>query len=179
MKKLLCLVLCLSAFCIEGVNAQNKGDMFVGGSLGVNITSVSSPILNSGSAFGFQLAPEFSYFVAKNCKLGAELSLNGNSGYATTFLVQPTFAYYMKLANNLYYTPGIKIGGGIRAFDSDITGIFTFGLDLFALEFKPTKRIGLSVSLVNFNYELETADNFNIFSFDILTSPKFGFHYYF
>ena len=177
MKKLLCLVLCLSAFCIEGVNAQNKGDMFVGGSLGLEISAVSVSGAST-SAIGIELTPEYSYFIADNCKLGAELSVGVVAG-ETVFTVQPKFAYYEKMVDNLYYTPGIKIGGGIYAYNGNTLGLFTMDLDLFAMEFKPTKNIGLSASLVNLNYTLLPGIESNTFDLSILTSPKFGFHYYF
>lgn len=177
MKKLFSLLLCLCAMFAGNVVAQEKGDMIVGGSLGLGVTSVDDGDY-ALSALTFSIAPEYSYFVADNFRIGAELSLSIAEGI-TSFTVSPTFAYYVKLVDKLYYTPEFTIGGGLMASDGYSVGAFTFGLDLFALEFMPSKHVGLSLSLVNMSYVLLPEVSFSTFHFGLLTSPEIGFRYYF
>lgn len=177
MKKLLTLLLCLSALFAGNSIAQEKGDMYFGGSLGLGVTSVGEGNY-SVSAVKFSLTPEFSYFVADNFRLGAELSFSTSEGISL-FTIQPTFAYYVKLVDKLYYTPEFKIGGGFAAGEDYSTGLFAFGLDIFALEYMPTKNLGISMSLVNLNYNLLPEGPISTFNFALLSSPEVGFRYYF
>lgn len=177
MKKLFSLLLCFSALFAGNVVAQDKGDMYFGGSLGLGVTAVGDGGY-SASAVTFSLAPEFSYFVADNFRVGAEVALGIADG-VTTFAVTPTVAYYVRLVDKLYYTPEFNIGGGFAASDGYTTGLFTLGLDLFALEFMPTSKIGLSLSLVNLQYNLLSEASVSTFHFGLLTSPEVGFRYYF
>ena len=80
MKKIL-LIAALAAACLTA-SAQNRGDMAVGGIIGINGGSTSSAVsLNgnttttktpAGTMFGF--SPQFSYFVIDNLELSAGLS---------------------------------------------------------------------------------------------------------
>ena len=74
------ICICLLAIFYTGVicaSAQNKGDMFAGGSLGI---STSSSIVNGNSAtsLDFEIAPEFGYFVIDNLKVGASIAYGVN-----------------------------------------------------------------------------------------------------
>ena len=177
MKKLFSLLLCLSAMFAGSVVAQDKGDMFIGGNLGLGVTTIGDGSY-SVSSVTFSLAPEYSYFVADNFRIGAELDLSIAEG-VTTFTVAPTFAYYVKLVDKLYYTPEFTIGGGLAANDGYSVGVFAFDLDLFALEYMPSNHIGLSLSLVNMSYALIPEASVSTFHFVLLTSPEVGFRYYF
>jgi hypothetical protein len=73
MRKISICLLAIFATSIFGVSAQNKGEMYVGGSLGLGTTSVISGG-NSATGVSFQIAPEFGYFVIDNLKVGASVS---------------------------------------------------------------------------------------------------------
>ena len=174
MKKVLYLLLCLSAMFTGTVMAQEKGEMFVGGSLGLGITTIN----DEGTAATFKIAPEYAYFVADNFRVGADLSFS-YADELITFAIEPTFSYYVRLVDKLYYTPELRIGGGLISSDGYSAGLFTFGLDLFALEFMPTNQIGLSLSLVNISFMALPEYELNTFNFSLISSPQFSFRYYF
>ena len=177
MKKLFSLMLCLSALFASSAVAQTKGDMYVGGNIGLGVAAVGEGNY-SVSSVSFSLAPEFSYFVADNFRVGVEVAYKLSEG-VSLFSFQPTFAYYVKLVDNLYYTPEFKIGGGFAATEGYTTGLFSLGLDLFALEFMPSKHVGISLSLVNMTYNLLPEGPIGTFNFGLLSSPEVGFRYYF
>lgn len=177
MKKFFALFVCLSALFAGNVVAQEKGDVYAGGSLGLGISSVGQGDI-SATSVSFSMTPEIGYFIADNCRLGAELSFAISEG-VSTFAFQPTFAYYVKLMDNLYYTPEFKIGGGFAASENYTTGLFTFGLDLFALEFMPSEKLAISLSLVNLTYNLLPEGPISTFNFSLMSTPQVGVRYYF
>ena len=67
MKKLLCCALLAIASCTIA-SAQNKGEMYVGGILGVSTSSFSADE-TSISNTSFRIAPEFGYFVRDNLRI--------------------------------------------------------------------------------------------------------------
>ena len=81
----------------------------------------------------------------------------------------------------LVYTPEVAIGGGFVATEGQALGLFSMNFNLFALEYRPTKNIGLSMSLINLSYDLATYEGVSIgnLNFNILSSPKVGIRYYF
>lgn len=158
MKKIL-LMAALSAVCIT-VSAQNRGDMAVGGIIGIsggsssvatsfngNTTTTSSP-----SSTMFEFSPEFSYFIMDKLELSAGLNygmqrdLNSTTAdgtylYSTTNVAMFTIGgnYYLPIFGDyFYYTPGLKLGFGggsvttqNSANSKTTTKVpFAFGLDL-------------------------------------------------
>lgn len=167
MKKLLYLLLCFSAMFTCTAVAQEKGDMYIGGNIGLDITSA-----DGATTASFTIAPEYAYFITNNFRIGAELALSVAES-TTTFVIEPTLAYYARLVDKLYYTPQLKIGGGIVSSNGYSTGIFAFGLDLFALEYMPSSKVGISLSLVNLNLLAMPEMEFNIFNFNLISTPQF------
>lgn len=132
MKKIL-LIAALAAACLTA-SAQNRGDMAVGGIIGINGGSTSTAVsLNgnttttktpAGTMFGF--SPQFSYFVIDNLELSAGLSYqmqrdpNGTTSDGTYLFSTTNIAmfdigasYYIPLIDSkLYWTPGIYLGFG-------------------------------------------------------------------
>lgn len=158
MKKIL-LMAALSAVCIT-VSAQNRGDMAVGGIIGIsggsssvatsfngNTTTTSSP-----SSTMFEFSPEFSYFIMDKLELSAGLNYgmqrdlnsttaDGTNLYSTTNVAMFTIGgnYYLPIFGDyFYYTPGLKLGFGggsvttqNSANSKTTTKVpFAFGLDL-------------------------------------------------
>lgn len=158
MKKIL-LIAALSAACLT-MSAQQKGDMAVGGVIGIsggssttkatvagNSTSTTSP-----AATTLTFNPEFSYFAADRLELSIGVSydmLRSQSGtsndkklFTTRNLAMLTLGvnYYLPLVDGapLYYTPGISLGFGggstvrqTSASSKTTTSIpFAMGIDL-------------------------------------------------
>lgn len=192
MKKLVLLAsviaLCMTSF------AQTKGEKYVAGSidagfgsqtttnsLGSYSVSESSPL---GSSFG--LGIEGGYFIMDNLKVGI--------GVATAFTNEPTsevdnvwlkdsskeisitpnVAYYIKLADNLYYTPEVGLSfvtGSIssqtsktESYKLDCEGLSLY-LNFASFEFKVNSNlaVGLNVGGLSYNklqteYEIESED---------------------
>ncbi|MBR6757161.1 MAG: hypothetical protein IKM35_01605 [Bacteroidaceae bacterium] len=177
MKKIFCLLLCLVALFTGNVVAQEKGDMYLGGSIGLDVSSVGDSGL-SMSTVSFSFTPEYAYFVTNNFRIGAGLSLSV-ADEVTVFTIEPAFAYYVRLVDKLYYIPELKIGGGVMSSDGYSTGVFSLGVNLFALEFKPSAKVGLSLSLVNLSCMVLPENELTAFNFNLISTPQFGFRYYF
>ena len=85
----------------------------------------------------------------------------------------PNAAYYLRIVDKLYYTPGIAVGAGFAK------GANSFNLDvrLGAVEFQPVKNMALSMSVASLTYaRMHKTDNV---AFTFLYSPTIGFRYYF
>ena len=160
MRKFTFVLVAVMAMFVAGANAQSKGDMHVGGNLGLRVASATT----------FTINPEFGYFVADNIKAGVELGFTTGSN---RFTVMPNGAYYLRIVDNLYYTPGVAIGASFASGASS----FNFDLRLGAVEFQPVKNMALSLGFASLNYT--RMHKANSFVFDLLTAPSIGFRYYF
>ena len=147
MKKIIVLLFCLSAICASNVFAQKKGDMYVGGTVGFGLTTYTSEEVKLSDFTGI-ITPEYSYFVADNFRIGAELSFNLADNGAI-FNLSPSFAYYLELVDNFYFTPEITIGGGLIAGKNLALGAFSLGINLVGFELRPTKHVGISLNMIN------------------------------
>ena len=176
MKKIVVLLLCLSAICANNLFAQQKGDMYVGGTLGFGVTTYTNEAVKLSDFTGI-ITPEFSYFVAKNFRIGADLSCNlaDNGGI---FTLSPSFAYYIELLDNFYFTPEITIGGGFIAGKNLALGAFSLGINLIGFELRPAEHIGISLNIDNTSYLFMPKDASSSMHFAILPSLALGFRYY-
>lgn len=174
MKKITLLLAVMAMFAFTA-NAQKKGQMYAGGTLGFGVTTNATKGYSSTGA-SFNIAPEFGYFFMDNLKVGAELAY-GVSGGSHSLLINPNVAYYLPIIDKLYYTPQFAIGGGLRANSGSTSGAFALSLQLAAIEYQPLKNMAFSLSLVNFSYSRYFKNN-NV-HFGFLTSPSVGFRYYF
>ena len=180
MKKLILAV----AFLILGCNvasAQQKGDMYIGGQAGVTVQSVTTDGY-SESATAFSIEPEFGYFVADKFKLGFSV------GYAIsdsihTLTVCPNIAYYVRLCDGLYYTPGLEVGFAMGTTDGFTMPGFGATLNAFSLEFRPTKHFGFTANILSVNAVVLNETEYNIsttaINCNIGMNPTIGFKYYF
>ena len=174
MKKiLLCLVALASTML---VSAQNKGDMYAGGTIGIG---TSSAILGktSDTSATFNFAPEYAYFPAKNFRIGASVAYNLLTGenFATTthqLTIMPSLAYYAKVCENFYYVPTLDFG-------------FNVALSLGSFEFRPKGKFGFSINLLTVSYGLlsyrENGEKLNLSSVDFRfgVTPSVGIKHYF
>lgn len=186
MKKLSICLLAIFATSIFCTSAQQKGDMYVGGSFGIG-TNSSIIDGSSSTSLSFEIAPEFGYFVANNFRIGASLSygISYNGSTIHEFTIMPNLAYYLRICDNFYYTPGLELGFALGASSGITMPGFGMGLNLGSFEFRPTKKLGMSVNLLSFSYALMShkneyySVNSNSVSFNLGLSPSVGVKYYF
>ena len=176
MRKIFISLLCLCAAFTINVSAQEKGDMYVGGSFNLGTTTFTHEDGNL-NALTYAVLPEYSYFVANNFRVGAELSCNFAADVAI-FTVSPNLSYYVKLLNNFYYTPELAFGGGFITGKDFALGALSVGLNVIAFEFKPSKHVGLCLNLDNIFHAYLPKDSFGSVHFGILNSVGLGFRYY-
>ena len=152
------------------VSAQQKGDKYFGGMTGIAIQA------GDGVGAGFIIQPEFGGFVADKCKLGISAGY-AISGGIHTFTLTPNFSYYIRLCDNVYYTPGIEAGFAMAAAGGAVAAGVGVGLQLFSMEFRPTKHFGFTANLVSLNFVgMEGSAAIN---FDLGVNPTVGIRYYF
>lgn len=171
---------------LQVASAQKRGEMYVGGSLGVTTASASIDGF-SASATTFGFAPEFGYFVADRLRLSGSIAYNltssGDTSHALT--IGPSVAYYVRLCDRFYYTPEADIGFAYAsAYGANGYG-FATGLKFGAFEFRPASHCGISFSLLSLQYTYlsyssggHSASGNNV-QFDFGVSPTIGFKYYF
>lgn len=176
------VTLAAAAMTCGAMFAQNRGDMYVGGILGVSGgSSKTSVTVGSTTMKGdstpsdteFNLTGEFGYFFADNWRVSGSLGYelvssptNKKDGKwmkdnMNIFAIGPSIAYYLNVTGNLYYTPEFGICGCFGQYKSDLTsskfqknGVTGFGMN-FAIgqfEFRPTAHLGLSVNLLSLEY---------------------------
>ena len=153
------------------VSAQNKGDMYIGGMTGIAIQAG-----DGGVGAGFMIQPEFGGFVADKCRLGVSIGY-AISGGVHSLTACPNFAYYVRLCDKVYYTPGIEAGFAMAISGGAYPGLGV-GLQMFSLEFRPTKHFGFTANLVSLNF-VALAHAGSTINFDLGINPTFGVKYYF
>ena len=169
MKRFFIVVVAILLGC-SVVSAQQKGDKYFGGMTGIAIQA------GDGVGAGFIIQPEFGGFVADKCKLGISTGY-AISGGIHTFTLTPNFSYYVRLCDNVYYTPGIEAGFAMAAAGGAVAAGVGVGLQLFSMEFRPTKHFGFTANLISLNFVgMEGSAAIN---FDLGVNPTVGLKYYF
>lgn len=169
MKRFFIVVVAILLGC-NVLSAQQKGDKYFGGMTGIAIQA------GDGVGAGFIIQPEFGGFVADKCKLGISAGY-AISGGIHTFTLTPNFSYYVRLCDNVYYTPGIEAGFAMAAARGAVAAGVGVGLQLFSMEFRPTKHFGFTANLVSLNFVgMEGSAAIN---FDLGVNPTVGIRYYF
>lgn len=204
------LISLAAIFCITiSASAQQKGEQSLGISLDYNTgktkakseTTIYNNIVRNevtdewGDNFSLNL--EYGYFVADNLRVGANLGfgITDDESETRTFHIAPNVAYYVRLADKFYYTPNLSLGFGCGSSeysdgysdeDYSMCGFVT-EFQPFAVEFRPTKRFAMSVSLCSLQYtylsgkieDLNTKIDTSALSFNLLGSAQVGFKLYF
>lgn len=183
MKKILLLAIAVVAFAT--VSAQNKGDKYVGGIIGVSTASVitDGTSINSTS---FSIAPEFAFFVANKLRIGGVFNYTlGASQGDVTHSVEfgPELAYYVRLCDKFYYVPSFCCGFAYTHLE-DVSGVgFELGLGLGSFEFRPTKHFGLAMNLLTFSYAYQHYSDLDAsgssIGLKLGINPSVGLRYYF
>lgn len=180
MRKLFFIIACMSlGLC---ASAQKKGSVSLGFASGASYSSNEYTIWGltnsslhdtyvSASPFNLSVSPEIGYFVIDRLRLGvsAGFSMQVDKSYSRAensrtstleFAVGPSVSYYFRLADKLYYPPEIGIYYAVGTSKRPLsTHEFSFGLaggelsaTLFALEYKPSDRLGLAFSCGQLSY---------------------------
>ncbi len=184
LKKFLCCALFAIASC-PFVSAQDKGEMYVGGILGVSTSSFGADDTSISNTY-FRFAPEFGYFVRDNLRVGGLLgySIAPLEGRTThTLTIGPNVAYYVKVCDRIYYVPEIGLGFAYASFD----GISGYGLatefKFGAFEYRHSEKWSLSLNLMSLDYTTLSFSGENATSnevnFQLGISPTVGVKFYF
>lgn len=180
MKKFLVIAVAM-VFCSSAAFAQQKGDKYIGGAVGVNLQSVKIES-ETATDFSFGVNLEYAEFLANRFKMGAGLGYARTSG-AHVLDVSVNAAYYVPLCEKLYYTPGVGISAlyGIADSLSEKGYGVGFSASLFSLEFKPKEQFSISLNLVSLDYLWFSYCGYSIdaLNFNFGLNPTVGFKYYF
>lgn len=190
-------ILALSAHTLS---AQNKGDKYVGGMLGVATQSIRLELDWAGfdenawsTQTTFSIAPQAGIFVCDNLRLGGLLSYQlGSRSEVTnhTLTIGPNLAYYVRLCERFYYTPEVAVGF-LYTTTEDVKGYGVgVGLSLGAFEFQPSPHWGIAFSLLSLDYSYISYTEEGLvvpvekislsqIDFKLGIKPSVGFRYYF
>ena len=212
MKRALFTIIAIVAVAFSA-SAQQKGEQTLGFNLGYNTgktttkVQVNDELSNTSSLLGgdnLSAGIEYGYFAADKLRVGFQIGYGytaaDDDAKTHALTIMPNVAYYVRLAENFYYTPNFSIGFGLGIIehneypDDNFTmhGLAT-ELQPLAVEFRPTKRFAMSVSLCSlqytflsgsnseklFNTEITTKINNNVFNFSLLANAQIGFKLYF
>lgn len=164
MKKLLFLI--VAAVLPVVMSAQNKGDMYISGSLGIDGGNKSSSVSLGGTktttkapaAFSFQIEPSFGYFVIDrlevNLALGYDLAKSTPNQYSTAndnlfdftnlFTIAPGVSYYIPICDKFWYVPGVALSVGFGNYKTQVA--------VNATEKRNLTTFGIGVSLLSFEF---------------------------
>lgn len=180
MKKIILITAALFACMV--LSAQNKNEKYISVSIstsfgienvesydGAYTTHTTNPLTTSLNVMG-----EFGYFIADKIRLamavGVPFSSSPTTKSGNTWLrnnvvgvqVNPNIAYYVKLADNFYYTPEIGFSYNLGTFKEDITTNASMNLNyngwdvyanILALEFRisPKLAIGTNIGAISYS----------------------------
>lgn len=205
MKKLF-LSLALAIGMVVSASAQKAGDQSIGFSLGYQTTkstvevslgseSMSEPTPSENS---FAIGLEYGKFLKDNIRVGLGFTY-GSTGQSdsddkvNTLIVAPSVSYYMPIAKNLYYTPGLSVGyTSASSVEKEISTEYTtelngyaVGLSLLSFEYRYSEKFAVNLNLGSFVYnslsykEDDVKLTVNTQLFDVLSSASVSFSLYF
>lgn len=178
MKKLFLCAAILS-LCAAAA-AQEKGDMLIGGSIELSAGSSEMVVRSGGSSLtekgtyptSFGLGAEFGYFALNNFRVGVQLKYDLSMSPLThgsklktqshKLFVAPSLAYYVKLADKFYYTPGLLFGIGCEVDKEDIdisstknltSFVWGVSLNLASFEFQAKPRLGIGLDCASLGFQ--------------------------
>lgn len=201
MKKII-LTIALAVGMVVSASAQKAGEQAFGLNFGYE-TSKSSVKVDAGSESYTETAPsentfsvglEYNRFVKDNIRVGvgvnyASAGQSESDDKTNTLIVAPSVAYYLPIAKNLYYTPGLTVGyasmSGDGEFDEGLNG-YVAGLSLLSFEYRHSEKFAVNLNIGSFQYSsLSYGDDddvnisLNTQTLDILSNASVGFSLYF
>lgn len=175
------LLVTAAIFVSVAMSAQSKGEMVISGSLstsfgnqsikaydGVNTDTQEGP---TESKFG--IMAEFGYFVSDHIRfgisMGVPISSTPNSKSGDTWLktktigfnINPSIAYYMRIADRLYYNPEIGYSFETGSYKQDLTPSTTHNdnyignivyLNFLSLEFRASQKLAIGANIGQLSY---------------------------
>lgn len=208
MKKII-LTIALVVGMVVSASAQKTGEQAFGFNFGyettkstVKMTAGSESLSEtSPSENTFNVGLEYSRFVKDNIRVGvgvnyASVGQSDSDDKTNTLIVAPSVAYYLPIAKNLYYTPGLAIGyasatyiekSGNSEYEVDFNG-YVAGLSLLSFEYRYSDKFAVNLSLGSFQYDSLSYDDdddddgnisLNTQTLNILSNASVGFSLYF
>lgn len=202
MKKII-LTIALAVGMVVSASAQKAGEQAFGLNFGYE-TSKSSVKVDAGSESYTETAPsentfsvglEYNRFVKDNIRVGvgvnyASVGQSDSDDKTNTLIIAPSVAYYLPIAKNLYYTPGLTVGyasmSGDGEFDEDGLNGYVAGLSLLSFEYRHSEKFAVNLNIGSFQYSsLSYGDDddvnisLNTQTLDILSNASVGFSLYF
>ncbi len=198
------ILACAAAVWALSANAQQAGEKFVGTMLGVGITKQSTEIggtkYEDDPTVTLRLDPGFHFFLTDHFRLGLQAQLlrqstkydDGDKNSVGTFLIGPSAAFYLQLADRFYFAPELffgfahakyKVEEDNRSRETKNNG---FGFDVAPLvfNFRATQRLAFSASLFNVSLvHMKLKDSnpettSNAFDFNLGVNPSVGIHFF-
>lgn len=179
MKKSIILAVLTCMISSVSLFAQNAGDMYISGSIGMSGSNTKAVINNISTKTpgGFQMSitPQFGIFVIENLevhlglgyqfsKTPSDVSINESTNTGL-FVIAPGINYYLPIVDGkFYYTPGLDIGVGFGSsnYKTETTTnrlanntTFALSLALVSFEFRPVEHFGISFRAGDLTYGLE------------------------
>ena len=164
------------------VYAQNKGDKYIAPSLAVSFGkqyatyTTSYEAYHASKPYDLSITPscEFGFFTYDNFRLGLCIGVPFSAypasqhndeetwdfDYTLGVAINPNMAYYVRLAEKLYYTPEIGFMFQLwndfedieEIFEPNLYRSFSVYINLFDLEFRVNEKIAIGVGLGSFYY---------------------------
>lgn len=210
MKRTLLTIVAIVAMALSA-SAQQKGEQTLGFNLNystgksttkvqINDEQSTAATILGGDNLGVGL--EYGYFIANNLRVGGQINYGYTADDSKThsLIIMPNIAYYVRLADNFYYTPNFSIGFGLGTTGANdytnenftMCGLAT-ELQPLAVEFRPTQQFAMTVSLCSLQYvfltdansseilntQITTKVSSNTFNFSLLANAQIGFKLYF
>lgn len=210
MKRTLLTIVAIVAMALSA-SAQQKGEQTLGFNLNystgksttkvqINDEQSNAATILGGDNLGVGI--EYGYFIANNLRVGGQISYGYTADDSKThsLIIMPNIAYYVRLTDNFYYTPNFSIGFGLGTTGTNdytnenftMCGLAT-ELQPLAVEFRPTQKFAMTVSLCSLQYvfltdsnsseilntQITTKVSSNAFNFSLLANAQIGFKLYF
>ena len=171
---IVCTLLCFLG--VTALSAQNQGDMYISGSIGMNGSSskltAGNTTVKSPGGFQMSITPQFGYFIIDNLELHLGLGYSftkepdddKSSTNTSLFVINPGVNYYLPIVENkFFYTPGLDLGIGFGAQNyiddtskEKLYGVTNFyvSLSLLSFEYRPVQNFGISFRAGDLTYSL-------------------------
>lgn len=171
---IVCTLLCFLG--VTALSAQNQGDMYISGSIGMNGSSskltAGNTTVKSPGGFQMSITPQFGYFIIDNLELHLGLGYSftkepdddKSSKNTSLFVINPGVNYYLPIVENkFFYTPGLDLGIGFGAQNyiddtskEKLYGVTNFyvSLSLLSFEYRPVQNFGISFRAGDLTYSL-------------------------
>ena len=164
---------------VLAANAQlKKGDLIVGGSVGLmldigeseSVDFWGAPTSSTDVDVTFSLIPSVTYMLTDNWYIGGELGLSVAPGGASMFTIGPSGGYYVPFNKTIGMMN--TVGMGFGAVDKDFA--FSFGY-VPGLIFSVSDKVYLSTSFGSLGYHSGSKS----FFINLLRGASLGFYYVF